>query len=401
MLVLHENIKNVPKSRVELHVHLDGAVRAETAWELRRQKSLPLPGDGSLASFTAALKVGEPKDLSLFLAPFDLVLPAIQGDLEAIERVAREFVEDRSRDHVAYCEARFCPHFLLPREEKEGEEEGEGSGPPVTTDAVVEAVLRGVEEGVLRCPGTDVKLLLCCIRGFPEWSWDVLRLCEEYRDRGVLGLDIAGSHAGQPDDGGDYTEGREVFQAAEARGIQRTVHAGEDAPAASVEQALDVLKACRIGHGYRVLEDPALLERCRREGVHFEVCPTSSYLTGAIGSMQTASKQHPVIRFAEAGISFSINTDDPLMTGTSLTDEYDLLRSWGFTEALFARANFSAAQHSFLPPEEKQALLKQLREAYGVPDLPPPTPPTPSPAPSPDPSPSKLNITVSSWDNRE
>ncbi|XP_018024773.1 adenosine deaminase-like [Hyalella azteca] len=382
MLVLHESIKKQAKCRVELHVHLDGALRPETAWDLIKQKGLPLPGDGSLQALTDALTPKEPTDLACFLKPFSIFLPALSGDLTAIRRVAREFVEDCSRELVAYCEARLCPQLLMPLKMEtppvwaaaadhandaniNGNTNGSQSQ-DVIAEQIVEAALAGIGEGEKTCPGTKVRLILCCIRGQPKWSAEILQLCEKFKDSGVVGIDIAGSH--HTASGGDtHSEGAEVFQEAARRGVHRTVHAGEDAPAASVRAAIDDLKAERIGHGYRVLEDESTYQYCR--GTHFEVCPTSSYLTGAISSLQLTSKRHPVLRFIEDDVSFSINRDDPLLTATSLRDEYNLLASWGCSEAVFARANFNAALHSFLPPAEKRELLRQLRDAYGVPDV--------------------------------
>ncbi|KAF2365215.1 Adenosine/AMP deaminase domain [Trinorchestia longiramus] len=334
-----------------------------------------------------------------------------RGDLVAIRRIAEEFVEDCSRQLVAYCEVRFSPHLLMPHspagspgtalpvwvanDVSNGQTNGSGGG-DVTVDSIVETVLAGIAEGEKRCPGTKVRVILCCIRGISEWSREVLELCDKYRNKGVVGIDIAGCHDSKADRSA-YSEGSEVFQEAEKRGIRRTVHAGEDGPAASVLAAVDDLKAERIGHGYRVVEDEAVYKQCR-EKVHFEVCPSSSYLTGAIQSLDLTSKRHPVLRFAEDEVSFSINTDDPLLTCHGMQEEYDLLASWGCSEAIIVRANFQAALHSFLPPSEKQALLRQLRSAYGVPELDACLPQGSVSRASP--AGDKPCITLNTWDNR-
>ncbi|XP_018024754.1 adenosine deaminase [Hyalella azteca] len=346
MLVLHEGIKKQPKCRVELHAHLEGSIRPETAWDLIKQKGLPLPGDGSLRALQDAITVKEPTNLVCFLQPFSVFLPAFIGDLTAIRRVAREFVEDCSRELVAYCEARLCPQKLMPQTEgdpsswadadRANDADINGSqGCAVTVEELVEAALAGLAEGEKLCPGTKVRLILFCIRGQPYWAEKLLQLCEQFKDMGVVGLDIA-SNPGLLNDNDTHSEGAEVFQEAARRGVHRTVHAGEDAPAASVRAVS-------------------------------RAAPPRTQVTAA--SLQLTSKRHPVLRFIEDDVSFSINRDNSLLTATSLSDEYKLLASWGCSEAVFARANFNAALHSFLPPAEKRELLRQLRDAYGVPDV--------------------------------
>ncbi|XP_042867782.1 adenosine deaminase-like isoform X1 [Penaeus japonicus] len=409
MFALHEPLKHKPKCRVQLHIHLDGAIRHETIWELLRKKKLPLPGSGSLEDLKNALKVQEPQDLCFFLHGFTIFMPAFVGDLEAIERISHEFVEDQAKESVAYCETRFCPHLFLPDSAHQpdyltSEVNGtaEGNGGNVTIDDVLKAVLKGLKRGEEEF-GTKVRVILCCIRGLSHLSREILRLCEEYQDKGVVGIDIAGNEGlqGGEDAGMQNAVDIAVFQAAKEKGIHRTVHAGEAGPAKGVQEAVESFSAERIGHGYRVLEDENIYQKCIRENIHFEVCPHSSYMTGAIKSLTTSSKRHPVLRFAEDEVSFSISTDDPTITFTTLPDEYRLLSQWGFTEAHFTRANFQAALHSFLPPEEKKALIDQLHEAYSFIDYKVPSLPTSSPPTTRSPTPPlKPSITFGTWAER-
>ncbi|XP_069166912.1 adenosine deaminase isoform X3 [Procambarus clarkii] len=370
--------------KVQLHVHLDGAIRHETLWEVMRHKGMKLPGRGSLADLKTAVQVQEPKDLGLFLRGFQIFLPAIVGDLAVIERIAYEFVEDQANDSVAYCEARFSPHLLLPSEQSQpnlhNEAEvqlngtvvgsnGDSINNEVTVDSILIAVLKGLARGEEDF-GTKVRVIICCIRGMSQWAWDVLRLCDEYRDKGVVGIDIAGDECASLESKGESSMNNPVdvavFQAAKEKGIHRTVHAGEAGPADCVRLAVEAFGAERIGHGYRVIEDESIYQMCLKEKIHFEVCPHSSYLTGSLKQLTSHSKRHPILRFAEDEASFSINTDDPTITNTQLKDEYRLLSDWGFTEAHFTRANLEAAKHCFLPDVEKHALVTNLRKAYGV-----------------------------------
>jgi len=156
----------------------------------------------------------------------------------------------------------------------------------------------------------------------------------------------------------------ELFEEAERRGIHRTVHAGEAGPASNVALAIDKLRAERIGHGYRVVGDAAVYRRCLEGPWHFECCPTSSFVTGAVPLTDT---KHPIQRFCEDGLNFSISEDCPTVVQTGLDGEYALLRRMGFNEANLARINFNAAQAAFLPETEKKKLVDKLRAAYGVP----------------------------------
>jgi len=315
-------------------------------------QGLPLPGDGTVEALRAAVELRQPGDLTKFLAGFAHTAPALAGDPAAVERVAREFCEDAAHNGLLYVEARFCPHLLL------------GEGGSVTPDQIVEAALQGFQAGQAS-HGLTARLILCCIRGLSQFSEDILRLCEKYRGQGVVGIDIAGDEEGlSPDDPEMFDEvTRSVFSRAVDLGIHRTAHAGEVGPAKCVQQALDTLHVERVGHGYRVLEDEQLYQRCLREQVHFETCPTSSILTGA---QPLEYFYHAVAKFADDQANFSINTDDSMVTGTWTQQEYELLTSWGLTEAQLVRSNINALKASFLEPAEKEEMLEKLYKALGV-----------------------------------
>jgi len=341
-----------PLSRVELHIHLDGSLRMSTIWEISKAKGLPLPGDGSLEALTAHVEMASPADLTDFLSGFQYTAPALTGDMAAIERIAVEFCEDAAYNGLLYVESRFCPNFLV------------GDSGSLSSDDVVEAVLRGFKRGEEEF-GVVARVILCCIRGLPQFSEDVLRLCVKYKEKGVVGMDIAGDEEGLDPKDADMFEPStyKVFEEAKKLGVNRTVHAGEVGPAKCVEQALDRLHAQRIGHGYRVLSDEALYARCLKERVHFETCPTSSILTGA---QPLNIFYHAICRFADDGANFSINTDDPMVTGTWTEQEYKLVGSWGLEEAQLVKCNINAMKASFLPEGEKELMVKRLLAAYGL-----------------------------------
>jgi len=343
-----------PLSRVELHIHLDGAVRHSTVWELCKQKGLSLPGRGTIDDLKRAVQMAEPSDLAEFLSGFQHTSPALTGDIVAMERVALEFCEDTAANGCLYVEARFCPGLLV----------NPASQDEASTDDILEAVLRGLQRGQAEF-GVTVRVILCCIRGLPHLNKDVLRLCEKYKDKGVVAMDIAGDEGGLENSESAMFDKNVVATFDEARRlcVNRTVHAGEVGPAKCVDQALSLLHAGRIGHGYRILEDEELYQKCLKARVHFETCPTSSILTGA---QPTDIFYHAILKFAEDGANFSINSDDPMVTGTWLEQEYDLVRSWGLNETHIIRGNLNGLRSSFLPEAEKKALLKKLYNVYHI-----------------------------------
>lgn len=225
-------------------------------------------------------------------------------------------------------EARFCPHLMLC-----------DKTPQVTVRHVVQAVLDGFREAETRL-GLQARLILCCINGLSQFSQEILKLCQEFRNEGVVGIDIAGDENAIAKQGSELFSSFEksIFQEAQKLGIHRTVHAGEDGPSDNVKIAVEQMHAERIGHGYRVMQDPQLYTKCRQSNIHFEACPSSSILTGSVDLSQAALLKHPIVQFVQDNASFSINTDDTTITGFSLENEYSLLRSWGLNEVHFTRA---------------------------------------------------------------
>ncbi|CAG2066898.1 unnamed protein product, partial [Timema podura] len=237
------------------------------------------------------------------------------GDLDSIERVAYEFCEDEARNGVIYVEARYSPHFLLP------------SDVPKTYEAlceVIKAVNRGFKRGE-----NDFKVkarqIICALVG-ANMIRDVLRLCEQFRDEGVVGLDTAAMSTSDLSEYGQNSwlqiqksrvqslelpkcvceavglEREEVslgvdevlvYQEASRLGIHRTVHAGEIGSAEMVKRAVEEYNSERIGHGYNVLSDPAVYDMCQKKDIHFETCPWSSLLTGAV---PLGVNKHPIVR---------------------------------------------------------------------------------------------------------
>jgi len=343
----------LPKSKVELHVHLEGAVRLQTLWELAQQKGFNLAP--TIDDLKRTCVTETPTTLVNFLKPIANYLPVIVGDPDAIERIAFEFCEDAAKEQLCYVEVRYSPHLM-------SSTSGVDVSPHARTISpsdVVECVNRGLSKGSAAF-GVKVRSILCGIRGRTGWTEEVVKLCNEYRYQGVVAVDVAGADANTND---TTAEEAAAFKLAASMGLHRTVHAGEDGPAVQVKFAIEEMLAERIGHGYHVVDDPQIYSDCLKAGVHFETCPHSSLLTGAVDK---SCSKHPIVRFAEDEANFSINRDDPTLMQGNLDDNYKLLRTFGLSEAHFTRANFNAARSSFLPTDEKKQLINHLKLVYGV-----------------------------------
>ncbi|XP_032377200.1 adenosine deaminase [Etheostoma spectabile] len=345
------------KPKVELHVHLDGAIRVQTILDVAKRRNIRLPAN-TVEEMRQTIIVQEPATLTTFLGKFEEYMHVVAGDREAIERMAYELVEDKAKEGVIYVEVRYSPHLLantkvdpIPWKQTEGD---------LSPDEVVQLVNAGLREGE-RVFKVKARSILCCMRHMPSWSMDVVELCKKYQHQGVVAIDLAGDESLNCEANPGH---RRAYEEAVHCGIHRTVHAGEVGPPSVVKEAVEVLKAERIGHGYRTLEDQALYQKLLAQNMHFEMCPVSSKLTGACDPDFT---KHPIIRFREDKANYSLNTDDPLIFNSTLLLDYSTAYNhMGFTEDEFKRLNINSAESCFLPEEEKIELVRTLHEAYGM-----------------------------------
>ncbi|KAL1785476.1 adenosine deaminase [Sigmodon hispidus] len=343
------------KPKVELHVHLDGAIKPETILYYGKKRGIPLPAD-TVEGLYNIIGMDKPLSLPGFLAKFDYYMPVIAGCREAIKRIAYEFVEMKAKEGVVYVEVRYSPHLLanskvdpIPWNQAEGD---------VTPDDVVDLVNQGLQEGE-QAFGIKVRSILCCMRHQPNWSLDILELCKKYHHKTVVAMDLAGDETIEKSS--LFPGHVEAYEGAVKNGIHRTVHAGEVGSPEVVREAVDILRTERLGHGYHTVEDEALYKKLLQENMHFEVCPWSSYLTGA----WDPKTEHAVVRFKKDQANYSLNSDDPLIFKSTLDTDYQMTsRDMGFTEDDFKRLNINAAKSSFLPEEEKKELLDRLYREY-------------------------------------
>ncbi|XP_065422000.1 adenosine deaminase isoform X3 [Chrysemys picta bellii] len=319
--------------KVELHVHLDGAIKPETILYFGKKRGIPLPGD-TVEDLLQHISYTEPLTLTQFLEKFSFYMPAIAGDRDAVRRIAYEFVEMKAKEGVIYVEVRYSPHLLanckvqpVPWDQEEGD---------LTPDEVVHLVNQGLQDGE-RDFNIKARSILCCMRHMPSWSLEVVELCKKYQNNTVVAIDLAGDELLLAE---TFPEHRKAYE------------------------AINVLKTERIGHSYHVLEDPALYRELLSRKMHFETCPWSSILTGAC---DPDFRKHPVIQFMNDKANYSLNSDDPLIFNSSIETDYKIAKQFlDFTEEEFKRVNINAAQSSFLPKKEKKELLSKLYEAYGM-----------------------------------
>jgi adenosine deaminase len=342
-------IARAPK--VLLHDHLDGGLRPATVLDLAREadyRDLPAHGPESLATWFA--EAAYSGSLERYLETFRHTVGVTQT-APALTRVARECAEDLARDGVVYAEVRFAPelHLSLGLTERE----------------VVEAVLAGFEEGARLAAesghGIRVGLLLTAMRTATH-SRQIAELAVEYRDSGVVGFDIAGAEAGFPP-----TRHLDAFEYLRKENAHFTIHAGEAFGLPSIWEAIQWCGADRLGHGVRIVDDIEVLPDgnahlgrlaayVRDQRIPLEMCPSSNVQTGAAPSIAT----HPIGLLRRLGFRVTVNTDNRLMSGTSMTREMHLLsEAFGYGLDDLQWFTINAMKSAFLPFDERLELINE------------------------------------------
>lgn len=344
MLITHELLRRLPKA--ELHCHLDGSLRPATLLELARETGIAVPVDSpdELADY---MHVTDARTLEDYLKRFDLTIAVLQTD-EALERVAYELAEDAALDGVTYLEVRNAPILNT----RSGLSPGEA----------LEATTRGFQRAE-RDFGIVVRSIVIALRNLaPELSLELARLAVDYRDRGVVAFDLAGAEAGNP-----AALHARAFAHARENDLAVTVHAGEGDGASSIRQAVHACGADRIGHGTRLFEDESLAHYVNDRRIPIEICLTSNVQTQAVASYE----EHPLRTYFDRGMVVTLNTDNRLMSATTLTDEYHFAaRHLGFTWDELCHVTLDGFTSGFLPWEERRRLIERAQHeiaALGAP----------------------------------
>ena len=344
-----EEIKSLPKAL--LHDHLDGGLRPQTIIDIAHEigyDKLPTKDPEKLADwFQESCNSGS---LVRYLETFDHTIAVMQRREDLI-RVARECVLDLARDGVVYAEVRGAPELFTTQ--------------GLSIDKVVEATLEGYRQGMAEAASEGKKIrvesILCALRQNHR-DRETARAVVKYRDKGVVGFDIAG-----PEDGFPPTNQLQTFEYLRRENAHFTIHAGEAYGLPSIWEAIQYCGAERLGHGVRIIDDidfstpepqiGRLAAYIRDRRIPLEICPTSNLQTGIAQTI----KEHPIGKLSHLRFRVTVNTDNRLMSRTSMSNElYQLVDAFGWTFADLQRVTVNAMKSAFIPFEERLEIIEGI-----------------------------------------
>lgn len=334
-------LRSAPK--VLLHDHLDGGLRPATVVDLAKDAGYELPTSDPDELATWMVRGASRLDLTLYLETFAHTVGVMQSR-DALYRVAAECAQDLAADGIVYAEVRFAPELHV--------EDG------LSLDQVVEAVVDGFADGSADS-GIRVGTLVTAMRHAAR-SLEIAELAVRHRDRGVVGFDIAGAEAGNPP-----TRHLDAFQYIQRENFHFTIHAGEAYGPPSIWEAIQYCGAERLGHGVRIIDDITvnddgsvdlgrLASYVRDRRIPLEVCPTSNVHTGAA----TSIAEHPIGLLTDLSFRITMNTDNRLMSATSMTDEFHACAEafdWDWKMIRWMTVN--AMKSAFIPFDERIELI--------------------------------------------
>jgi adenosine deaminase len=333
--VTDELLRALPKT--DLHCHLDGSLRLKTVLELAEQQKVKLPADTE-DGLARAIHMGETcGSLEDYLVAFDVTLAVLQTE-EALFRAAYELAMDCAAENVRYLEVRYAPVLHTRR----------GLKPTTILDAVLDGLRKAKRE-----VGIKSHVIVCGIRHMdPQTSVRLAELAVAYKYNGVVGYDLAGAEEGHP-----AREHGEAIQLIRDNNVNVTIHAGEAYGPDSIAQAVHKCGAHRIGHGVRLRENGDLLNYVNDHRIPLEMCPSSNLQTGSV----TSFASHPLKFYFDFGLRVTVNTDNRLITDTTVTKELGIAhREMGFNLEDLCTLVVQGFKSAFLPFREKQDLLKAV-----------------------------------------
>jgi adenosine deaminase len=345
-MISQEQLKDAPK--VLLHDHLDGGLRPETVVELAAEIGHKLPRIDAAELGQWFVESADSGSLERYLETFDQTV-AVMQNAEAIKRVASECVQDLAADGVVYAEIRYAPEQHLTA--------------GLSLEQVVDAVREGFEHGMATAERPIVARQLLTAMRHQARSMEIAELSVAYRDAGVVGFDIAGAEAGYPP-----TRHLDAFEYLQRENAHFTIHAGEAFGLPSIWQAIQWCGADRLGHGVRIIDDITFDEAglddkvelgrlaayVRDRRIPLEMCPSSNLQTGAADSIA----QHPIGLLAKLKFRVTVNTDNRLMSGTSMSRELALLaEAFDYGLADFRWFAINAMKSAFIPFDERLAII--------------------------------------------
>ncbi len=334
-MLLSDFIRRMPK--VELHVHLTGAIEAQTLLTLANKYRVELPAttiDGLKQWYTYT-------DFNHFVEVYLKIADCIRSP-EDIELITREFLAAQAAQNILHSEVTFTPYYSTLQ--------------GISFNQQLEAINRARRWAELELNVTMGWIIDIPREVTPEIGMMIAEWAGSAMNDGVIALGLGGPEIGNPPE-----KFVEAFAYAREIGLPSIPHAGETVGAESIRGALHSLNAIRIGHGVRCLEDPALVAELRSRQIPLEVNPTSNVCLHVAPSFE----QHPLPRLIDEGLYVTINSDDPALFNTTLTDEYlKAAQAFGFDHILIKQLVLNAAQAALLPDDQRQTLVKRINAQF-------------------------------------
>ncbi len=329
--------ERIPKT--DLHVHLDGSLRLETMMELAEQDNIDIGADNTDA-LRQAISPGKSYDsLDEYLKTFATTLKVLQTD-HGLYRASYELAEDAAEENIEYMEIRFSP--ILHTRKK------------LSLAAILESVLSALRDAS-RDFGIQSGVIVCGIRNIsPSVSLRLAELAVAFKNRGVVGFDLAGSEYNYP-----AKDHLEAFNLILSNNVNVTIHAGEAYGPNSIHQALHYCGAHRLGHGTRLREDGDLLNYVNDHRIPLEMCLSSNTQTQAVRKID----EHPFRFYLDLGLRVTLNTDNRLITNTTMTNEFLLAHNaFEFTPREVLDIAMNGVKSAFIPYEFKKDLIRRTKE---------------------------------------
>ena len=333
--------------KLDLHLHLDGSMNPELAWEMAKERGIEIPVE-TLEEFRDFMVVKEgTKDVNEYLARFEYPLQIMQ-DRDALVRTTKELVTRLASQGLVYAEIRFAPQLHT----RKG----------LTQDEATDAVIEGAIQGMIEAKTINIGIICCAmsvgdLEVNREANLETVRVAKKYLDKGVVGVDLAGAECIVP-----IQEYHYIFDLAKELGVPFTCHAGDSDTADSVRKAMG-FGAKRIGHGHKIFDDKELLKEAIKDEVAFEICPTSNIQCHT----QPGFAEHPAKRMLDLGARVTINTDNMTLADTTVDDEYDhCLDEMGFEYKDLIKMNINSARASFMDEDKKEKLVRELEKKLAM-----------------------------------
>ncbi len=335
MKITKELIRKLPKA--ELHCHLDGSLRVSTIIDLAAHQKVELPAKNQEDLHNILAIKEKMKNLEEYLEIFDITLSVLQTP-ESLMRVAFELAEDCWNDGVRYVEVRYSPILHT--------QEG------MTSSESIDAVKKGLDQAESEF-GIKTGIIICGIRNIsPEVSLKLADLAVQYKNKGVVGFDLAGAEENFP-----AKHHQEAFELILKKNINATLHAGEAFGPESIHQAIHACGAHRIGHGTRLRENEDLMAFVNDHRISLEICLKSNIQTRSIPSLEV----HPFKYYLDQHLRVTLNTDNRLISDTTLTDEYLLaVNTFNLTLQDIRTIIINGFKSAFLPHNERRELIRKV-----------------------------------------